>query len=309
MELRPQQVTEPYPVAPLSPLLHREAVEAAHRWLARFAPLLDGVDGLTLAESRQRLQSVDGLRADGQAALVRLVSHATVADQTLVDTLRSSLSELTALETDLRRRLGLLAPGDPNGQVDLEALQARLAENAARREVGSWVPQTGLTQGPLELKTSPPNWAGAGFMLLFGLGWTSFTTIHAFFFIGGFWRVIGPFALLFLLFYSMFWAVGFAMLAGALLSLCDEQVTLDGRRLTLSRKLFGFTWKRDYTLMEGTRARLIDPLLKNKQQGQFGRQKDVALTDERGKEVRFASGRPRDEQERLIMRLNEYLSQ
>lgn len=307
MRLETQQ-NESYPATPLSPLLNREAKESAHRWLARFAPLLDGVEGLGTQESRGRLEGIPALRAEGQAALQRLESQVSQADLNLLETLRSSLVELDAVEADLRRRLGLLAPGDPEGQIDLAALQAKLAENAARREVTSWGTQDSLLPARLELQTSPPNWAAAAMMGLFSLGWNSFTTIHAVLFIGGFWRAIGPFALFFLLFYSMFWAVGAAMAWGAFLAACQEEIGLEGRRLLLTRKLFGYTWKREYTLMEGTRARLLDPVMKSRQAGAAIHQKDVAVTDEQGKEVRFASGRPREEQQRLILRLNEYLA-
>lgn len=162
----------------------------------------------------------------------------------------------------------------------------------------------------LEVRTSPPNWAGAGLLLLFSLGWNSFTTVHALLFIGGFWRAIGPLALAFLLFYSIFWAVGLAMAWGAFLAACQETITLEGRRLTLRRRLLGYTWKREYTLAPGAEARLVEPALhlKSRPNNVPGNGKDVAVTDETGKEIRFASGRPQYEQEQLVRKLNEYLS-
>jgi hypothetical protein len=303
-----EQVT--YPAVPLSPLLNREAQDRANRWLARFAPVLEGTDSLGADETRRRLESVQGLRPDGQSALHNLRTQATQAEVPLIQTLASALNELDVLETELRRRLGALAPGDPQGQVDLGAIQAKLAERAAEREVKSWGTTDALLPPVVELKTSPPNWAAAGFMGLFCLGWNSFTTIHAVLFIGGFWHVIGPFALLFLLFYSIFWAAGLAMGLAAFMAACQETITLEARRLTVRRALFGYTWKREYNLAAGARAQLIDPIMKSQKQpvGGTGSGKDVAVTDESGKEIRFASGRPLHEQEALVTKLNQYLS-
>jgi hypothetical protein len=303
-----EQHQRQYPVAPSSPLLNREARAGVERWLARFSPYLDSLESLPGEDCRKRLEELPALRADGQMALERLDQQAAQADAPLVETMRSALAELDNLEGDLRTRLGYLQPGDPEGRVDLEQIQAKLAATAARREVSSWSPTDTLLEGRLQLETSPPNWGAAIGLLIFSLGWNSFTTIHAVLFIGGFMRVIGLFALFFLLFYSMFWAVGLAMAWGAYLSACREQIVLDGRKLTLTRKLLGMELKREYTLMEGARARLIDPMMKSKNGSTSGSGKDLALLDERGKEIRFASGRTILEQERLMRRLNEYLT-
>jgi hypothetical protein len=302
------QTQENFPAVASSPLLNREAVEAANRWLARFSPVLDGTDTLGADQTRQRVQLISDLRPDGQSALQNLLAQATQSDTELVATLRSSLNELDALETDLRRRLAALSPGDPAGVVDLGALQAKLAEKAAEREVSSWAPGDTLVTPTLELKTSPPNWGAALFSGLFSLGWTSFTTIHAFFFIGGFWHVMGPFALLFLLFYSIFWAVGLAMGAAAVLSACSESISLDGRRLTVRRSLFGFEWKRDYTIPVGNRARVTAAATRAPSENTPAfNGMVVAIRDEAGREIKLASGRPSDEQHRLVTKLNEYL--
>jgi hypothetical protein len=298
------------PLEPVSAVRNQEARLAAERWLAGFSPLLDRVQTLDSDECRRWVTRVPHLRAEGQFAREELQQHGSQADGPLLTTLGDALTELDNLENDLRLRLGHLTPGDPEGRVDLERLQAKLAESQARREVGSWGTQDGLLGPRLEMLTSEPNWAAAAAMGIFSLGWNSFTTIHAVLFIGGFMKAIGLFALFFLAFYSMFWAVGLAMAFGAFMAACREQVIIeDGRKLTLIRKLLGFAWKRDYTLMPGARAELME--------SRFGTQKrhqaaatnhEIAIVDEKGKEIRFASGRNIGEQQRLLKQLNEYLT-
>ena len=292
-----------YPAVASSPLLNRSARETASRWLAQFAPLLGDLDELGAAECRARLEGLPGLRAEGAQALSHLEVHATVADVPLLTTLRDALRELEAHEADLRRRLARLAPGDPGGEVDLAAIQERLAEAAARREVASWA-SSAKDGARLELKTSPANWAAAGMLALFSLGWNAFTTIHAVLFIGGFMQAIGLFALAFLLFYAIFWAVGIGMAYGAFRAASQEQLVLEGSMLTMNRRLFRFSWDRTYRVARSSKAVLVDASVR--QQGSAAR--DVAVYDAEGKEVRVASGRPLHEQERLANRLNEYFA-
>lgn len=132
-----------------SPLLTREAKERANRWLARFSPLLDGLDGVGEEECRQRLADLPRLRGDGEAALQSLELQATAGEFGLLDTLRSAIRELDGLERDYRRRLALLAPGDPAGEVSLDHVQAKLAEVAIRDETGHEI-RLALGRPPME---------------------------------------------------------------------------------------------------------------------------------------------------------------
>jgi hypothetical protein len=307
LRVETQQSGEEYSDAALA-ALSREAREGANRWLARFAPLLEAQESLTAAECRRRVKLAEELAPQGAAVLRDLEALGSESEAALLTTLRAAVGELGTLEADLRRRLALIAPGDPAGEVDLQAIQAKLAETAARREVGAIV-GPGLTPR-LQIRSSPANWAAAAGLGVFGLGWTAFTTIHAVLFIGGFWQVIGPFALFFLLFYSMFWAVGGAMLWGAFLSACEENLDLEGLTLTVTRRLAGITWRKEYTLAPKARARRIPSLITQKNQGvrRAPGGMDVAIQDQHGREARFASGRSADEQERLVARINEYLA-
>jgi hypothetical protein len=121
------------------------SITQAYHWLARFAPLLEEIEGAGAEDCRRCLQQVPALRADGQPLLAELERLAPPAEGTLVATLRDALRELDGLEKDYRQRLGLLAPGDPAGEVDLAPLRARLAEAAARREVAALGTAEGCT--------------------------------------------------------------------------------------------------------------------------------------------------------------------
>jgi hypothetical protein len=140
--------------APLALLQLRRCRAQAERWLACFEPLLNYGSARRAADCRRRLRQIPVLRVDGQDLLYRLQVQATPAEATLVATLRDALRELDGLERDYRQRLGLLAPGDPAAEVDLEPLRARLAEAAARHEVGALVAGTGT---PPRLKLAVPH--------------------------------------------------------------------------------------------------------------------------------------------------------
>jgi hypothetical protein len=297
------QHEEQYPASPLSPLLHREAKEAANGWLARFSPLLDPSTELGAEDCRGRLEQVPELRAEGEAALKRLEAQATQADRTLLLTVRDALRELEHLENEMRRRLGLLAPGDPAGAVDLTDLRERLAEAAARRELEETTGSSLATPGHLEVKVSPGSLPGALFMGIFSLGWLSFTTLHADFMIGGMMQAFGPLALAMLLFYAIFWAVGIGMGYAAIMAGSQENLTLDGRELTLHRRFLSWTWEKKHTLGKESRAYVTEAAVR--QNGSAA--KEVLIQDQEGRDIRLAHGRPAFEQERLVAHINEHL--
>src|SRR5690242_2135559 len=102
-----------------SPLLLREERDAANRWLVRFAPLLDPPETLDADVCRQRLAMVPALRAEGERALAALQAHAAPEDVELLATLRQAAGQLDGLADGLKRRLGALAPHDPEAAPDL----------------------------------------------------------------------------------------------------------------------------------------------------------------------------------------------
>jgi hypothetical protein len=305
MEPRTTLQDEPrhYPASPLSPLLNREAVREAHRWLARFAPLLGETDSLTAAQCRERLDSVPGLLDEGRRALDQLEEQACEADRPLLTTVRDALRELDGLENDLRRRLSLLDPDDPQGAVDLEELREKLAEAAARREVEQVAGPLNSQHISQELRTSAPNWGGALFMGIFSLGWLAFTTVHAVFMIGGMFHAFGPFALAMLAFYAIFWAVGLAMAWGAVMAASQEHLAMEDRQVTLTRKFLAWTWSKKHAVSRDSRA-----YVKLSQRNNGVPSYQGVFTNAEGQEIGFASGRPEHELSRLAERLNAYFA-
>ena len=291
-------------------MLVREARDGANRWLARFAPLLDDREHSSADECRRRLDLIDELRTEGDPALSTLEARAEGEDAALLTTLRDAVGQIDGLEADLKRRLGLLAPGDPEGLVDLDALRARLAEAAARRELGA--PPLLGTAAParLDLPLSAPNWAAGGFMGIFSLGWLSFTTFHAFLMIGGIASTgIGWGALALLPFYGIFWAVGLGMAATALQSASSESLTLEGDTLVVRRRLGPWTRERRTTLGPDSRAYLTSPGVFASRSGpdRAAVAPEIAVQDAQGREVRFGRGCPPHQQEQVIARLNQHL--
>ncbi len=287
----------------LSPLLQREAREAAERWLARFAPVLDPVDQQEVKELKRRVGLIDALQQDEQRVEDDLVWAGDAQDETLLATVRSARAELESRERELRSRIAELAPGSPEGVVNLERLQARLAEAAARREVEEVAPSASL-DGRLELQTAPAQpgaVVGAG---IFGAGWLSFTVFHMTIMIGGMWRAFGPAALFLLLFYSIFLAVGIGVLYSAWRASCREEIELDGLDLLIRRTNRVTTRAQRYRVDPGARVSLESTNVR--QSGPINM--ELALVCDGGKEIRFASGRPSLQLKRMADQINAYLA-
>jgi hypothetical protein len=231
---------------------HAEQIrDEANAWVARFAPLVMEKAVWTEAEIAEALEVVEALENSGRELRTRLASVEKPEDQSLISTFDRALGLLPDLEKDFRKRLAKLAPGDPRGIADIEALNDRLAEREARKELG-----VDLHSAPavLNLQTSKGNWASAGFMAIFGLGWNSFTAVHATFMIGGMYKAFGWAALGLLAFYAIFFTVGFGMLYGAWVSAANESVEIDGLRLTVTQQLGPIKKRRSYTMSKDSSA-------------------------------------------------------
>jgi uncharacterized membrane protein len=278
------------------------AREGANRWLARFAPLLHGLDALSAADCRTRLARLKELKPEAGAILTNLRADNELTNTELLSTLEAAAAQIDNVESLLQRRLASLAPGDPAGLVDLQALRKDLAEVAARHEVEEVVGIGPLPQR-LELKLSNGSLAAAGFLGLFSFGWLSFTTVHAIFMIGGMMKSFGAIALALLGFYAIFFAVGIGMALAAFAAACKEEVDLDGRTMTVRRKLFWMSWERRYTLAPDASVRL--ELAAVRQTGSNNRV--LVAETEGGSEVKFGSGCPPDRQKQYLQRINEYL--
>lgn len=285
--------------------LAREVVREAQRWLVRFNPLLDDVEGLRADECRDRLRLVPGLRESGEQVVRRLREYGGPDDLPLRQTVEGAVRELDALEEALRRRLAWLAPNDPQAALDLDVVQSRLAEVAARRELAEAVGPLTQPSERLRLRTSMASWGGAFFMGLFSFGWLSFTTFHAILMIGGATKSFGGLGLALLGFYSIFFAVGIGMAYGAVMAACDEELTLEDGELVLNRCLLGLRWGKRYRL--GTDSRAYVGRNVNRSDSGTSTNYYGYVLDENGREVKFGAGRPEPELERLTEKVNDHL--
>jgi len=265
--------------------LASQAGQQANAWVARFAPLVLTTDGLTEKDVRNRILLVDQLKQEAPQIADRLKQASTYVDPTLVSTFTTANTQLNSIDSDLRSALAKFAPGDPQSAPDLQMINDKLAERQAREELG--VPNDPIP-AKLDLETSPANWAGAGMIGIFGIGWTSFTTLHMCLMIGGMMKSIGIAALALIGFYAIFYAAGFAMLASAVAAASTETIELDGHQLTIRRKLGGWVRTKQFQL-----APLMPTIEDNPtsmhQRGQPPT-KCIVLTDVNSKPVRIASG-------------------
>lgn len=281
------------------------AVDAANRWLARFAPLVRNVNAASASEARKRLTLLADLRETGPGILRDLDRLVTGGESELASTLRMALSQMEGLETDYRRHLAALAPGDPRGVVDLTTLQEDLAALAARREVEQ-VTGEPVVAAELNLETSPTNVGAAAGMGLFSFGWLSFTTFHAAMMIGGMYHAFGLAALALLGFYSIFFGVGFAMAWAAWQSAVRERIVLRGRSLTVHRSILFWEWENRFDLASDSRARLEESSFGTNQNRRPNRM--IVLRAADGRSLRLGRGASADTQRRSVAQINEYLS-
>lgn len=277
--------------------------DRAQAWVAQFAPLLLDDETLDEAEIRRRLDLIGRLKENAAEVSEGLVALQHVDDHDLVQTFHRAHGQLDSLDVDLRKRLGRLRPGDPQSIADLDALQERLDERAARQEMG--LPTDQEIPQILEMRTAPGNPAGAAFLGIFGLGWNAFTTFHAVLMIGGMTKAFGWGALALLGFYAIFFFAGFAMLYGALNMASSENITLHGRNLKVTRKLGPWTRRKSYTLAAEGKASIgeTDGLRGNNQPPI----KAVLLLDDADRPVALASNATPAVKERVRDRINAYL--
>jgi hypothetical protein len=280
-----------------------EARDQANAWIARFAPLVLESESLSADEVRERLQLLDELHKEAPETKDRLFMHGTLDDRILRSTLDRAISQLESLETDLRKRLGRISPGDPQSIADLQKINERLEERLARQEIGVDTDVPAI----LQMRTAPSNWAAAGFLGMFGLGWTSFTAVHAFFMIGGMAKSFGAIAFALLLFYGIFFVVGFGMLAAAVAAASIEEIELNGRELTVHRKLMGWIRSKTYTLHEDCEPK-DEVVSTSTTNGTKKTTFAIVLTDKSGKPIHLANGATQWQRDQVRMKLENYLA-
>ena len=281
--------------------------DLANQWLAKFAPLISS-ESLPFEQSviREQISLVSSLRADGPELLRLLQSFQAEPDRQLCETINEAIDQLESIEQPLRKQLAKVAPGDPNGIVDVQSLQERLAERHAKQEIG--ISEASLVPAILEIETSPPNVAAALGAGIFGLAWTGFTTFHCILMIGGMVKTFGFLAFAMLLFYSIFFLVGYAMLAAAANSLGTESIELNGRTLTIRKTLRGWVRSKSHQLSPETHAVIGKPESGVQGSTDSAPLQAINFTDLKGKGISVGAMTTYEYKEKLVKKINEYLA-
>lgn len=288
---------------PLSSLGNQEACEAANRWLSRFLPLLNHSSPAQATHCRKNLALVKLLRPEGEQVLANLRRQASTEDVILLATLRQSLGELDEIESQLRQRLAVLSPGDPEGEVDLTAMRARLAEIAALREItpiaGPLQNQASHSSVPLTLPGSEPKeglaWA-LGSCAVVGFLFTTYQALQMF-------RTVGLSVPDQLSFWIACWAASLAMLGTAFHLASREEVTLNGWNLAIHWRLGPFRRSSQHRLETGNHAYLRTP--ESRRIGTAPT--EVAIRNANGQPICFGARQRSEEQSQLAERINRYL--
>ncbi|MCB0825925.1 MAG: hypothetical protein KDC26_07025 [Armatimonadetes bacterium] len=281
--------------------------EDLNSWVARFAPLVMDSGPFDEPTTRHRLELIQNLKEEADILQLDKATLDPTNDHELLSTFDAAKGQLGSIEFDLRKHLSRLSPGDPESRPDLDALQERLAETAAKIEVG--VSTTSQMGSRLDLVTSPPNIGAAMGMLIFALGWNGFTTFHATLMIGGMYKAFGVAAFALLLFYAIFFSVGFAMFWGAFLAGAEESIELEGDQLTIKRKLFRFTHRKKHTLDLDTFARIgmaERTQLKNSERGP-NLAKAIILTDDNGRPINLGFSTTDARRDEYCKKINLYI--
>ena len=225
----------------------------AYQWMTRMSPLvLDTLPSTKtaakrhLADLQQQLQTGRTL----QQAIAGMGLNPSIT--TSID---EAIRHLPDMILDAEAHITYLETGAANAEDAAEQLREKLARRAAQTEVNDIIGKE--IEQPLEATTRHRNIPAAIAMGIFGIAWTSFTTVHAFFMIGGMMQAFGWAALFLLLFYSMFWAVGFGMLATSAASLGTETIDLYDGTLTSTFNLFGYKRVKKIAIDTSYRAKVV----------------------------------------------------
>lgn len=280
--------------------------DEANAWVARFAPLLMNTEVLTESEVRERIQDSQRLQSEGHALRARLAAISE-SDPDLLKTFESAIGQLGSIESDYRKQLAMLKPGDPDGIANLEAVNERLAERMARIEVGL---ETNATiPDVLEMKVSPGNKAAAIGLGVFGLGWNSFTAFHATLMIGGMYQAFGLAALAMLAFYAIFFFAGIGMWIAAYNAGAAEHIRLEGRELTVTRILGPWRKDRTYKLGLDTTAEISEMQIAQVSSNQTSKKPTpvVQLHDVEGNPIGFGATSTDTQRRQTRDKVNSYL--
>jgi hypothetical protein len=94
--------------------------DKANQWLARFAPLVASNELPFESDTiRYQLSTVDALKQDAPDLQAQLQQLDGDSGRDLLATIQQATGQLGSIETDLRQQLAKIAPGDPQGIVDI----------------------------------------------------------------------------------------------------------------------------------------------------------------------------------------------
>jgi hypothetical protein len=274
-------------------------------WIAQFAPLIEPAAGETADVKRAKLDTIRELRRQGSGLNIRTGILSGPEDAEIVDTFNKAWHELDDLERETRRALANLSPGDPDSEVNIAEVREKIELREAREEVGlepQDVPSDVLTEF-----ISPPQVGQGCFLGVFALGWNGFTLFHMIFMIGGMWRSFGPIALLMLLFYSIFFAVGAFMAWAAFNSMASVYFELNGTTLTIIRKLAGKTFEKRFEIDPNTPVVMASPSFGI--QGKGGdTPEQITFKGANGKPIPVGTPPLDSDRDKIISRINAYLA-
>jgi hypothetical protein len=297
-----EQPIEAYPL-----LLSQKARVAAQRWLSRLAPLLEEDPPSQAEQCRSDLALLETLRPAGERVQRDLQQHASANDATLLETVRQALDELDGIESNLRLQLAALAPGDPEGEVDLAQMRTRLAEVAAHREVvgvAGPLEQSTVAVEPLTLIGSEPWWGQAAFLGAFGIAWLAFFGALG----NRFIQMLGYLSPDQIVKYCVGWLVGAAIgcyfLGWGIQRGSREEVTLEGRKLTFRWRFGPFHWSRQHLLAPEDRVYHVGTSFEG-----YDLSGELTIRNAWGKWLNFGRQRPIDEQRWLHEKINAYLDE
>lgn len=283
--------------------------EDVERFLARFSSWMEIDPAPSAKKAKAAVESLGRLEQEAPGLMTRVREGDGKLDRRLAATFFSAAGQVGSLLDEWRVKLGVVAPGAPRSSVDLDTLQSRLQEREARQELGV----TTSTPAYINTKTGTGSWAAAAGTGIFALGWNSFTLVHAIFMIGGMWKAFGPVALALLLFYSIFFAAGFAMIAATIAALSDEEIDLEGRTLTVTTSVFGKKKTKTYTLAPEARAEVTMPMIGNFRSSSSGSSRSqsamaIVVRTADGKQASFGGRLMPGERQNLVNKINAYLA-
>ncbi|MFM7188799.1 MAG: hypothetical protein ACKO14_13380, partial [Armatimonadota bacterium] len=229
----------------------------AYQWMTRMSPLVLETPPSTKTAAKRHLADLQQQLQTGRQ-LYQDIATAGL-NPTIVTSIEQAIRHLPDMIQDAEAHITYLETGAANAEDAAEQLREKLARRAAQTEVDDIIGK-GFEQ-PLQATTRYRNIPAAIGTGIFGIAWTSFTTVHAFFMIGGMMQAFGWAALFLLLFYSLFWAVGLGMLATSAASLGTETIDLYDGTLTSTFNLFGYKRIKKVAIDTSYRARVTKVML------------------------------------------------